>query len=87
MRRVRSHPPPLPPQTQEVHFFIDQRINKSEVGVLFYSNIIIMCSKIEITVKEATSLSHRPLSTKHVLSFTKYKKGIWVPIRHFFFAQ
>ena len=51
-------PPPPPPQTPEVHFFIDQRLKKSEGGVLFYSNIMIMYRKTEIAVKEVTGLSH-----------------------------
>ena len=51
-------PPPPPTDARGPFFLLISDLKKSEVGGLFYSNILIVYSKIEIAVKEVTSLSH-----------------------------
>ena len=51
--------PPPPPQAPEVHFFLlIGDLKQSEVGVLFYFNLLWLLSKIENALKEVTSLTH-----------------------------
>ena len=64
VRRVRpgAHPrtpaPPPPPSHQRSTFLLISDLKQREVGVLFYSNLLWLCSKIENAVKEVTSLTH-----------------------------
>ena len=62
VRRVRS----LPSQAPEVHLLVDQLFKTKGINTIF---ILIrwMCSRIENTVKELTSLL--TLSTEYILTF------------------
>ena len=51
-------PPPPLPRHQRSTFLLISDLRQSEVGVLFYSNLLWLCSKIENAVKEVTSLTH-----------------------------
>ena len=60
VQRVRSHHAPPSPthRRQRSTFLLISDLKQSEVGVLFYSNLLIVYSKIENAVKEVTNLTH-----------------------------
>ena len=56
VQKVRLHRPPPPTDTRGLLFLLIRDLKQSEVGVLFYSNLLIVYSKRE--VKEVTSLTN-----------------------------